>query len=134
MDQVSQQTLPKSEAEVVGRMKIKPDRIKMTVAKDTDSDSARHWVILQFDFRGKLGGFGRFLSDRVMDVDQAGGVVTQIGLGTHMSPEEISRDPKGSWRSLHTELSIRTKLEVRTEDAAWDAAARDLFNQHKKKA
>ena len=79
--------LPATEAEVVRRLKIKPRRIKITASHTpSEGDYVRHWVVLEYDVTSSLRQFGKVLYDIACDVEQAGGWVTQIQLGTELRP------------------------------------------------
>lgn len=127
--EVSTDTLPDTEGEIVSRLKIKPERIKVTMTSDKDSDHVRHWTELTYDFKGKIGGFGRFLSSIVQDIFQAGGAVTNIDLGTGLKVTDPTETytPDGQWRAMHVHVSIKPAKQLHEENAAWLAAAREIM-------
>jgi hypothetical protein len=122
-----------NQLEAAHRLKIKPARVKMTATKD--ESSCRHWVTLQYDVTvHKLSQFGKVLYDIARDVEQAGGWVTQISLGTELRPANDHPDdrrPHGKWRCMHVDISIKTQRKITADAAAWDAAMRDLFRRRK---
>lgn len=122
--------LPTNEAEVIARLKNPPVSIKLVATRKGDQD-ARHWVELTYDFEAKLKSFGSFFVNIAEDIDQAGGVVTKFDLGTGLSPDIVTLDPKGQWRAMHVHVSFKTKVGVANERAWWDAAFNELFNKRK---
>ena len=78
--------LPQTEAEVVARLKIRPKRTRIEATQDEGKPYVRHWVTLTYDFEDKLKKLGSFLYAIACDVEQAGGWITQIELGTKLRP------------------------------------------------
>ena len=131
------QTIPQpatTEAEVIARLKIRPQRIKLTATQDDEGSVPRHWVVLQYDWTGKLKQLGTYLYQLAQDVEQAGGVITQIETGTSLrtnNEEPDDYNPHGKWRCMHISVSIRTKLETDCLRAAFHEAIRDIFRHNR---
>lgn len=114
--------LPQTEGEVIATV-------------DDDGGDRRKWVKLTYDFHDKLCKLGGFLYKIACDVEQAGGWVTQISLGTGIQPANERPDdrrPHGKWRAMYVEVSIKTQAEVNAWNEAWDAAVRDLVGKYKR--
>lgn len=128
--------LPRTEAEVIARLTIRPVAYKATVTVDDDTGSARHFVVLTYEFTGKLPAFGKFLQAVADDVWAAGGCVTSFNLneGLGLEPKDRVRDdldPNKPWQGNFLKAAIKTRAWVAENKAAWDAALKDLIGRHR---
>ena len=122
--------MPTNEREVIDRLKNPPTQMKITATQSPDS-GLRHWVVITYDFIGKLPKLGKFLMDIASDVFQAGGVVTQFKMDSLRPANDDPDDykPSGPWREMHIHASIKTRAETEANAAAWRDAIKSLFGK-----
>lgn len=130
-------TLPRTEQEVIARLKLPYDSVKVEATlKSADGDD-RLWVSVRYEFEGKLAKLGPFLQGIADDVWQAGGVVTNFNFGGAaggISPDRAAADdydPNKEWRAMFVTASIRTQAFVNDMKAGFDQAIQDIVNQHR---